>query len=355
MQGAGRDQTDWRSAFGVGLAGALGLALLSSLMTRETVPKGDDLIYERMAQHPFATHTFPFAYRVGLPWLVHVLPFSHNLSFSVLAWAAAGGAAAFAYLLMRHFEAPEGLATGLALALALSPPLLLVALRGGRNTDAATLLFMMAATLFVVQRRLKLLTATLILGVLVREAELFIVPLAYAVWAERWWDPAAARRTAATGAPAVALYLGLRLGMSTVGEAQVPGYGVPLVAGRLTILGQGLREFPTEVRRMLSIFGPLWVAAPLALARMPFARRGLVLVGACLLSMTFALDWGRMILLAAPVIYPAGAFTLRTHPRWRAPALVTFALLIVAYAIYMQHSGTRIGIIDSRPPPYPLR
>jgi hypothetical protein len=159
----------------------------------------------------------------------------------------------------------------------------------------------------------------------------------------------------ATGAPAILLYLGLRLGISTVGEARVPGYGVPLFTGRLTVLGEGLREAPTEIRRMFSIFGPLWIAAPLALPSMRFARRGLVLVAACLLSMTFALDWGRMILLAAPVFYPAGAFTLTAHPRWRAPALVAFAILIAAYAIYMQHSGTRTGILDSPPLLYPLR
>jgi hypothetical protein len=62
-----------------------------------------------------------------------------------------------------------------------------------------------------------------------------------------------------------------------------------------------------------------------------------------------------MILLAAPVFYPAGAYTLANHPRWRAPALVSFALLIAVYALYMQHSGTRTGILESPPPPYPTR
>ena len=349
------DRPRWQPALGVGLAGALMLALVSSLMNREMTPRGDDLIYERMAQHPFATHTFPFAYRIGLPWLVHVLPVSHTLSFELLAWVAAGGAAAFAYLLMRHFGAPHAVACGLALALALSPPLLLVSLRGGRNTDAATVLFMMAATLFVVERRLLLLTITLAIGVLIREAELFILPLAYAVWAERWLDLDAAKRTLAVGAPALALYCGLHVAISPVGEAQVPGYGGSLIAQRLTVLRDGVHNLFPEARRMLSVFGPLWIAAPLALLTMRFARRGLVLVGACLVAMTFALDWGRMILLAAPVFYPAGAHFLTIRPRWRTPAIAAFAILIVGYAIYMQHSGVRTGIIDNPAPPYPVR
>jgi hypothetical protein len=352
---AARDESRWLAALGIAAVGALGLAVLSLSLRHETVPRGDDLIYERMARDPLGAHTFPFAYRIGVPWLAHVLPFSHTVSFELLAWTAAGGAAGFAYLLMRRLHSSAALAAGLALALALSPPMLVVGLREGRDLDAATLLFMTAATLFVVERRLRLLAATLALGVLVREAELFVVPLAYAVWAGRLWDPGALRRACAVGAPALAVYLALRLGIQSVGSAQVPGYGGSLIAARLTVVDTGLRDLLVEARRSFSVYGPLWIAAPLALASMTFARRGLVLVAACLLSMTFALDWGRMIFLAAPVFYPAGAFTLARHPRWRIPALVAFALLIVVYAVHMDRSGVQVGILESPPPPYPVR
>jgi hypothetical protein len=80
-----------------------------------------------------------------------------------------------------------------------------------------------------------------------------------------------------------------------------------------------------------------------------------VLVACSLVSMTFALDWGRMIFLSAPVFYPAGAHTLARYPRWRAPALVAFAALILGYAIYMDRSGVQHGIIDAPAPPYPVR
>jgi hypothetical protein len=350
-----RPSSLWRPALCVGLLGTLALALLSELSRRETVPRGDDLIYERMAQHPLGTHTFPFAFRIGLPWLVHVLPFSHTTSFELLAWTAAGGAAGFAFALMTRLGAPRGLAGGLALALATSPPMLIVALRGGRNTDAITILFMMAATLFVLERRLRALTLTLFVGVLFREAVLFVIPFAYALWAVRPWDAPAAKRTIAVGAPAILAYLILHLSISSVGEAAVPGYGGSLLGGRLSVLESGVHSLLTEARRMLSIYGPLWVAAPLALASSRFARRGLVLVACSLISMTFALDWGRMIFLSAPVFYPAGAHTLTRYPRWRIPALAAFAALIVGYAIYMDRSGLQHGILDNPPPPYPVR
>jgi hypothetical protein len=346
---------EWAVALVVGVAGAAALALVSALLPHEPHPRGDDEIYERMAQHPFATHTFPFGYRIGLPLLVHVLPFSHTFSFELLAFICAGAAAAAVYLLMREFDAPRELAGALALALALSPPVLIVALRDGRNTDIATILFMTAATLFVVRRRLVLLTLTLAIGVIVRESELFIIPLAYAVWAERWFDLATAKRTLICGLPAIAAYVILHATISTVGESYVVGYVGPLIGERFTVIGDGLQSAWAEARRMLLAFGPLWIAAPFALPGMRFARRGLVLFGACLLSMTYALDWDRLIFLGAPVFYPAGAFTLTQHPRWRRPALLAFVVMIGAYAVYMGVSGVRSGIIDNPLPPYPVR
>jgi hypothetical protein len=345
----------WRQALCVGLLSALALGLMGQLSRRENVPRGDDLIYQRMAEHPFATHTFPFAFRVGLPTLVHMLPFSYTFSFRLLACVGAGAAAGFAFALMRRLGAPRGLAGCLALALAISPPMLIVALRDGRNTDAITVAFMMAATLLVVERRLRTLALTLLLGTLFREAVLFVIPFAYAIWATRPWDKQAARDTLLVGAPAFAAYVALHLALPSVGRASVPGYGGSLIGQRLDVIESGLRTLPTELRRLFAVYGPLWIAAPLALAYSRFARRGLVLVACSLVSMTFALDWGRMLLLSAPAFYPAGAQTLTRYPRWRIPALAVFALLILGYAIYMDRSGVQHGIIENPPPPYPVR
>lgn len=343
-------------AFAVGLAGAAALAILTLLSRREPTPRGDDEIYELMARHPLATHAFPFAYRIGLPWLVHILPFSHTTSFLLLAWLAAGGAAAFAYALMRRLDAPTSVAGPLAFALAVSPPLLIVALRDGRNPDAVTMLFMMAATLLVVQRRPRGLAATLLVGTLFREAVLFVIPLAYAVWAMRLWDRKAALQALAAGAPAVAAYIALRLAIPTVGQSAVPGYGGSLLGERGHVIRLGLQTPFTELRRMLAVFGPLWLLAPMALRGSRFARRGLALVACSLVSMTFALDWGRMIFLSAPAFYPAGAFTLTRRPAaWRVATWIVFAALILGYAVYMDRGGVRHGIVQNPLPPYPVR
>jgi hypothetical protein len=346
---------EWRRASVVGLAGAIALGVLSAPIRKEQTPRGDDLIYEYIARHPFSVHTFPFGFRLGLPLAVHVLPFGHTFSFTVLALLAAGGAAAFAYLLIRELGGDQRLAAALALLMCVSPPFLIVLLRHGRNPDIATVFFMMAATYFAVRRQRLQLAVALLLGAVVREAVLFVIPLAYALWAVRPLDRRAARDSLAVAAPAVAVYAAIRLGVSTVGEAQVPGYAGSLVGERFTVIRLGLQSAFQEARRMFTVYGPLWLLAPLALRDMRFARRGLVLVALALASMTFALDWGRMILLAAPIFYPASAYVLARHPRWIRPAIAAFVLLAIVYAVYMDVSGVKSGIIDNPPPPYPVQ
>jgi len=344
-----------RTAVVVGVAGTLALAVMSGLVRKEPTPRGDDLIYEDIARHPFGVHTFPFGFRFGLPLLVHVLPFNHTASFRLLAWIAAGGAAAFAYLLMREVGGHRKVAAALAVMMSVSPPFLIVIIRNGRNTDIATVFFMMAATYFVISGRYRLLAITLLLGVTVREAVLFVIPLAYALWATRPMDGRAATRTLLVGAPAVAAYAAIRTGIHTVGQAQVPGYGGSIIGERFNVIKLGLESAFREARRLFTVYGPLWLVAPLALRENGFARRGLVLVGLSVLAMTFALDWGRMIILASPVFYPAAAYVLGRHPRWALPVSAAFVALIICYAAYMDHSGVRTGIINNPPPPYPVR
>jgi hypothetical protein len=339
----------------VALAGLVLAAVADALIRDEHRPVGDDVVYTRMADDPLGTHTFPFAYRIAVPWIVHVLPFGHTFSFNALALLCAAASGGVAYALMRRFGAPAWLAAGLALGLVVSPPLLVVFLREGRNSDAASVLVMLVGALFVADRRPVALGVTLLLGAFVRESTLFLVPFAYAYWAARPWDPAVLRRVAAAAAPGVAAYVALRLAVPTVGRAQVPGYGAGAIAGRWDNVKAGVRSWKIEGRRLLSAFGPLWVCLPWGIAGLRFARAGLTILALCAVSATFALDWGRIFFLAAPVIYVAAAWVARDR-RWLGVVLVAgLAALDVGYAIHMQVSGVVHGIEGAGPPPYPLR
>lgn len=344
-----------RRALSVTALCTLAILLLDALVVDEATPIGDDRIYERMAQDPGATHTFPFAYRVLVPSVVHVLPFGHTFSFSLLAWLCTGACGGVTYVLLRRFDVGDRLAVALALVLVTSPGLLIVSLRDGRNTDAATVLLMLVAVLLMVDRRPRALAATLVVGAFVRESVVFLMPLTYAVWAGRWWDKEALKRTIAVCAPAAVVYLGLRVGIPTVGREQVNGYGDGLLEGRLDNLRRGFDDGLTQARRIFIAFGPLWLVAPLAVRDTPFVRRGVVLIVCCLVAMTFALDWGRMILLAAPVVLVAAGVALARRPRLVLPILAGCALVNVGYAIHMDRGGVRDGIDRNTPPPYPVQ
>ena len=345
-----------RLAPAIGAVGTLALVLLDACVRDAPTPRGDDEIYARMADDPTVTHTFVFAYRIAVPWLVHVLPLDHGVSFSTIAWLCSGAAGAVLFLLLERLEIARRVSVPLAFVLVLSPPLLVASLRQGYNPDPFTVLVMVAGALFVVERRPVPLAVTILVGALNRESALFLAPLAYAVWAQRPLDRAALVRVLAVAAPAVAAFCALRFAIPTVGREQVPGYGASLIGGRIDVLSEGLRAFfDVEARRLALIYGPLWLLAPLALRDFSFARRGLlVLAPLCLLAMSFALDWGRVAFVAAPVVYAAAAWTLHHRPRLLAPTLALCAVMVFGYAAYMQLAGTQ-NIIDSGLPPYPVR
>jgi hypothetical protein len=349
-----RAASSGRLAFAIAAAGVLAIMLLDALVRDEPTPRGDDLIYERMAQEPSAPHTFVFAYRVAVPWLVHVLPFAHELSFSVIAWLCSGASGAVLFVLLERLGISRRVSVPLAFVLVLSPPLLAASLRQGRNPDPLTVLVMVTGVLCIVERRPRALAVTMLVGALNRESALFLGPLAYAVWAQRPWDRAMLVRSLAVAGPALAAFLALRFAIPTVGREQVPGYGDPLLAGRIEVLKSGISSWELEARRLASVYGPLWLLAPLAVRDFGLARRGLVLGALCVVAMTFALDWGRVALIAAPIVYAAAAWTLDRRPRWLLPTLAGCALMIVGYAAYMQIAGTD-NIIEASPPPYPVR
>jgi hypothetical protein len=343
-------RTDWRDGLLVGVAGLVLLLLADALVRDAGPPRGDDQIYELMAEQPFETHTFPFAYRVLVPTLVYLSPFGNTFSFSLLAWLSSAACGTVAYVLMRRFEVRPWLAAALALCLVVSPHLLLTSIRQGRNVDPETLLVMLAGGLAVADRRPLALGVIVAIGATVRESALFLVPFAYAYWAARPLDRKAAAQAIKAGVPGLAIYVALRSSLPTVGL----GYGDAL-QGRLDVIDRVLDEPWVELRRIFIAFGPLWLAAPFALATLRYARAGLVLIACCLVAFLFAEDWGRIVLLAAPVIYVAAAHVLDPRPRLALAAVAAFAALNLTYAVYMQVHGVEHGILNGPLPLYEVR
>src|SRR5207247_1719927 len=134
----------------------------------------------------------------------------------------------------------------------------------------------LAGALAIADRRPVAFGAVVAAGAFVRESALFLVPFAYAYWAERPWDRAAAKRVLLASAPGIAFYVALRAGIPTVGREQVRGYDAAL-GGRVDVVKDALGDPLVQARRVITAFGPLWLIAPFALRDLRFARAGLVL------------------------------------------------------------------------------
>ena len=87
--------------------------------------------------------------------------------------------------------------------------------------------------------------------------------------------------------------------------------------------------------------------APFALRDLRFARRGLVLVALCAASLTYAFDWGRIMFLAAPVIYVSAAHVLRDRRRLAIATVGVLLALDVGYGVYLQAYGINHGLDTS--------
>jgi hypothetical protein len=336
-------------ALGVGVLCLALVAAVSALIRHEHGLSGDEPFYEQMARHPGAPHNFPYAYRIGVPWLVHILPFSHVASFTALAWLGIAAAAAALYLLLTHFRTEPRLAWALCVGFALSPTLLVALARNGRSIDPASILVMVLGCLFIVRRQRVALGVTMLLGVTVRESTLFLIPLAYVVWARRPLDIEALRDTALTALAPAAAYVALRTSIDALGRQYEPGYSGPFLDARFDLIGQALGHggWPVELRRLAYTYGPLWFVAPFALRDLRFARQGLVLVALCLASMTIAYDWGRIIFLAAPVFYVAAAHVLRHRSRLAVVTVIALLAVDVGYGVYLQAYGVSHGLDSS--------
>ncbi len=337
----------------VGIVCLVVAGMADALLRHERGITGDEPAYVGMATDPDAAHSFPYAYRIAVPWLVHAMPFSQGVSFQLLALLGIAASGAALYALMCEFEVSPRLAGALTVGFAVSPILLVVLLRNGRSIDPASILIMVLGCLFIVRRQKLALAVTVLIGVTVKETSFFLIPFAYAVWARQPFDRQALRDIAWIAAGPIAAYIVLRTSISALGNQYTPEYAGPFLKTRFDVFRQVFTG--VELRRLAYSFGPLWLVAPFALRSLPFARRGLVLVALCVIAMTVSFDAGRVIFLAAPVFYIAAASVLQDRRRLALLTILALCALDIGYAVYMQTYGVKHGIDTTLGSPTPLQ
>lgn len=198
-------------------------ALRTSLMTRGNAlfaePGWDHHAYIAMARdNPIDFHLAPFSWRVGLPTVAKALPFGLQASFFLLAFVALTATVVVLYYSIRAagFSRQYALlSVGFLLSLGWAVKF---ALQDFWLPDGLVFLAVTGALLCILQKRVAAFAVVVLLGVLVKEAVVFVVPLYYTLQAKRVVDARLAIRTVAVALPAVAALLALRLAIPTRNE-----------------------------------------------------------------------------------------------------------------------------------------
>ena len=205
------------------LAAAGLLALRTSLMTKGNPlfaePGWDHHAYIAMARdNPFDFHLAPFSWRVGLPTVAKALPFGLQASFFMVTFAAVAATAVTLYYAVQASGFSRQYALmgfGFLLSLGWAAKF---ALQDFWLPDGLVFLAVTGALLCILRKRAVAFAVVVLLGVLVKEAVIFVVPLYYTLQAKRVIDARLAVRTVLVALPAVAALLVLRLAIPARNE-----------------------------------------------------------------------------------------------------------------------------------------
>jgi len=171
---------------------------------------GDNLNYYGMAADEPGPHPAPFCYRILVPSLVKVLPFSLETGFFLQTLFFIWGSAIILFLVLREL--------GENRFFALSGMVLYLGLNWAAKftiwdfwlTDAALFFFGISAFYATVRNNLAALVIVVTLGVMAKEAMLFALPLYYGYHARKFLDWRLAGKTFLAGLIPLGLVLTLR-------------------------------------------------------------------------------------------------------------------------------------------------
>jgi hypothetical protein len=138
------------------------------------------------------------------------------------------------------------------------------------------------------------LFVTLLAGTTIHESRLFLVPLAYAVWAQRPIDARALRDLVLVAGLPVVVYLFLRSSIVALGQIYQPGYTGPLLSQRWTMIRNALHHggWDGELRRLAIDYGPLFFADPVFYVSAAFVLKDRRRVAVAAVVALLALDVG---------------------------------------------------------------
>ncbi|MGH9462788.1 MAG: hypothetical protein ACRD1X_16350 [Vicinamibacteria bacterium] len=190
---------------------AVALLPLPGVVGADRAPGLDAHVYVAMAEAPTVFTMPPYAYRLGVPWLAHVLPFSLETNFFLLTCLGLLATLVLGYVLFRELGYSHGLAI-LGLSFVAAAPEVSVYLGNHFLVDPLALALILAVFV-AIEKRVSAgpIALLLLIASLFKETAFFVVPVLYLRFAgARLVDHGAAWRTLVIATPAVIAALTLR-------------------------------------------------------------------------------------------------------------------------------------------------
>jgi hypothetical protein len=262
---------------------------------------GDHLVYIEMAQEPFAAHEPPYCYRLLVPAIARYLPFSPAVNFYLLTVLFLIGTGILFHLLLRDL--------GCNLFYSLLGVLLFYSLNWGAKfllfdfwlTEAALFFFTVLSLILIIRGHKIWLVVALCLAVFCKEAALFLLPLIYTLRAKRVFDGPALLWAVLLSIVPIALFVMLRLTISSDVSYNLLSLWNAIGIPRLT---EGLSGYIRGAT--VGTWGIVALVLPFFCGKRArgFALRSVPFLLLVLAQPLFAINVDRLIVLAFPVVIP---------------------------------------------------
>ena len=201
----------------------LSLCLLATMTIRmrtemfsPTTPSWNEPVdhwkYEYVAEHPLGSfHIQPMCWRIGVPLLTRLLPFSTYRNFEILTILFYVLSGFIIYLWLLAIPRPRDEAIlGVILFYSMGAVVKLV-LGGVETPDPGSYFFTLLALYAIYTGQDFLCAAALALGMFTKETLMVAVPLHYSLKAAGLFDMKRLRRSILVGAPAVIVFVAIRM------------------------------------------------------------------------------------------------------------------------------------------------
>jgi hypothetical protein len=172
----------------------------------------DHFKYEYIAEHPLGSfHIQPACWRIGVPILVHLLPFSTYRSFDLLGILFLSLTGGLIYLWLLAIPRPRNEAIlGVLMFYSLGPAVKLL-LRGVESPDPASYFFTVLALYAIYLENDLLCAFSLAAGMFAKETLAVVVPLHYTLKAASLWDVPRLKRSVRVALPAICVFFAVRI------------------------------------------------------------------------------------------------------------------------------------------------